>query len=189
MIPSINGRTASTDRVIHRATSPEFSRQILDTLLPSSVSCSYPSMSAAEVQAVDDLVHGKGRRLSNKDRALILHLHSEGRQGQDIAQIVGCNGSTVSRTIDTFTSTVSLARTYLDAKAVKMAQTVANSKDAATLVKVLQKVGSLPEDSVSTGVVVLMGNTAAPLQAPTLSPSVSLCKTPLTVDGSVIEDA
>ncbi|MPZ20148.1 MAG: helix-turn-helix domain-containing protein [Luteitalea sp.] len=122
-----------------------------------------------QLPATDTAKHGK--RLSQKEIALILSLDAAGKNMSQIAAGVGCDVSTVSRTLSQYTDHRELARKRLEGGALRLAQTVVNTKDAGVALKALGKLDVVREDAAQGGnsLVVLLGSEAAPLQPPTLS--------------------
>jgi IS30 family transposase len=63
-----------------------------------------------------------GEKLRPIDEATILELAAAGKSQTEIAQIVGCNQSTVSRTLAEWADSRGLARKYAEAKSLEMMQ-------------------------------------------------------------------
>jgi hypothetical protein len=94
-----------------------------------------------------------------RDKA-ILKLSADGTLTQaEIAERVGCDQSTVSRVLTRYGSTVDLARQFLEANALTMAEDVVENARPDTKVQVLTQVGALPKDKSEPvfGVQVVLG--------------------------------
>jgi hypothetical protein len=84
--------------------------------------------------------------LSPEDRAMILRLGAKGNATQqEIAKVVGCNQSTVSRVL-AMLDTRKEARTILESGAARLADTVVNTDDAAIALKALGKLDVVRDD-------------------------------------------
>jgi len=95
---------------------------------------------------------GKAKRLSMRSRSLMLQLSDAGKTATEIAQVIGCTISTVSRTLDELGDNRALARRQLEAAAPRLVRTVVNSKDAATALRALGKLDVVREDNASASV-------------------------------------
>lgn len=131
-------------------------------------------LSQPGVQHLSDPAKGNGRRLTQREVALLLQLSELGKSQTEIAQVIGCNISTVSRTLDQWQDNRQVARRFLEANSPKLAKTIVKSKDAATALRTLQKLDVVRDDQASGGsqVVVMIGTSDQPLSPPvlTLSP-------------------
>src|SRR5688572_29019749 len=88
----------------------------------------------------------KYARLTPNDRALILRLAAKGNISQaEIAKAVGCDPSTVSRTL-MLLDTRKEARTILESGAARLADTVVKTDDAAIALKALGKLNVVRDD-------------------------------------------
>ena len=124
----------------------------------------------SEVQTLTNGLEGNGRRLSNRAKGLILSLTDAGKSQTEIAQIVGCTISTVSRTLDDLTDNRALARRQLEAAAPNLVRTITQSKDAATALRALGKLDVVREDgpNSSVNVAIAIGQPSTPLAAPSI---------------------
>lgn len=111
----------------------------------------------------EKLIHG--RRLKPEDKALIFRLAAKGTTTQaEIARIVGCNESTVSRLLQLM-DTRPEARVLLEAGAVKLAQTVVDTDDPSVALKALGKIDVVRDDRAEvpdTRIVVMLGGIEPP---------------------------
>ena len=92
----------------------------------------------------------KYERLTAGDRALIFQLHAKEVQQADIARIVGCHASTVSRALK-LVDTRQGAQMMLQSKAADMAQHVIDKGDPDTHRKVLTQMDVLPKEGHGGG--------------------------------------
>jgi ParB-like chromosome segregation protein Spo0J len=125
---------------------------------------------ATEMLETIDTVEGEKKyaRLTPSDRALIFRLAAKGNITQaEIAKAVGCDPSTVTRTLQLL-DTRSEARTILESGAARLADTVVKTADAGIALKALGKLDVVREDTAPSGpqVMVVLGATIDPLQPP-----------------------
>jgi len=114
----------------------------------------------------------KYARLTPNDRALIFRLAAKGNSTQaEIAKAVGCDPSTVTRTLQLL-DTRSEARTILESGAARLADTVVKTTDAGIALKALGKLDVVREDATPAGpqVMVVLGGSVDPLSGRSLSP-------------------
>jgi DNA-binding MarR family transcriptional regulator len=111
-----------------------------------------------------------GKRLTQQQIGLILQLANAGRNQPQIAEQLGIDDSTVSRTLANFSDGRELARKRLEGGALRLAETVIRTKDAATALKALGKLDVVREDQASTGnqMMVMLGNAELPLSPPSI---------------------
>lgn len=125
-------------------------------------------------------------RLSRGDQALILKLREDGRTQVEIAQLVGCHQSSVSRLLQDFSDTRLLARETLRRDAHRFAERVVESADVDQSLEVLDRLEVLPKRQSDSkgGVSVLIGINASPIGPDpiALSPSVTDVIHSVTVD-------
>ncbi|HEU5256531.1 MAG TPA: helix-turn-helix domain-containing protein [Vicinamibacterales bacterium] len=117
----------------------------------------------------------KYARLTPNDRALILRLAAKGHLTRaEIAKAVGCDPSTVTRTLQLL-DTRSEARIILESGAARLADTVVKTADAGIALKALGKLDVVREDSAPGGpqFTVVLGATVDPVTGRELSPSVT----------------
>lgn len=124
----------------------------------------------AELQAPAKRKVGRGSALNKREIALCLQLAEAGKPQNEIAQVLRCHESTVSRTLDTWGDTRPLARRLLEARATTLAQTVIKSKNADVALRALGKLDVVREDTVTGGntMVVVLGSNAQQLEPPAL---------------------
>lgn len=110
------------------------------------------------------------KRLTKDDIALILNMAALGKTQTETASLVGCSLSTVSDTLAKFMDSRELARKRLEGGALKLAQTVVNTKDSTVALKALGKLDVVREDQAGAGnnVVVVMGQADRPLDPPVI---------------------
>jgi ParB-like chromosome segregation protein Spo0J len=125
---------------------------------------------ATEMLKTIDSVEGEKKyaRLTPNDRALIFRLAAKGNITQaEIAKAVGCDPSTVTRTLQLL-DTRSEARTILKSGAARLADTVVKTADAGVALKALGKLDVVREDATraESQVVVMLGATRDPLAPP-----------------------
>ena len=112
----------------------------------------------------------KYARLTPEDRAMIFRLAAKGHLTQEeIAKAVGCDKSTVCRTL-MLIDTRKEARLILESGAAKMAHTVVNTKNAGDALKGLQAIEVVPRDAQAGqgGVQIIVGMPGHPLELPTI---------------------
>jgi IS30 family transposase len=98
----------------------------------------------------------KYRRLTPEQRALIRDLRKADKSQTEIAQIVGCDQSTVSKWLAELTDSTADASEYLRGQALPMAEKIVKRGRPSDLIKALQGVGVLQEER-SAGLVVQLG--------------------------------
>lgn len=94
---------------------------------------------------------GKHSHLTPDERALILILHAREVPQAEIARIIGCHPSSVSRTVR-YLDTRDGARLMLHQGAAKLADKVLRTKSAETARKALTQIDVLPKDGSGTSV-------------------------------------
>src|SRR5262245_57381227 len=129
---------------------------------------------ATEMLETIDSVEGEKKyaRLTPSDRALIFRLAAKGNCTQaEIAKAVGCDPSTVTRTLQLL-DTRSEARTILESGAARLADTVVRTTDAGIALKALGKLDVVREDGTPAGpqVMIVLGASVDPLSGRSLSP-------------------
>lgn len=87
----------------------------------------------------------KYSRLTAEDRALVFELNSRGMSKQEIAKIVGCHPSSISRLLK-YPDTRPGARMMLEAGAAQLAEKVLKSKNPDVARKVLTQIDVLPKE-------------------------------------------
>jgi hypothetical protein len=103
-------------------------------------------LAAVDERAVDERAYS---RLTVDDQLLILALASRGKSQTEIAGILGCHPSSVSRVITKGTrDTTEQAKAYLKANALPMAESVVTKGNPDLHVKVLGKIDVVREDKV-----------------------------------------
>jgi len=122
-----------------------------------------------DTQYPDTAKHGK--RLSLQDQALILQLSEAGKLGTQIAQIMGVDNATVSRTLKRFGDTRVLARKRLENGALKLTETLLKTTDGGTALKALGKLDVVRDDAerASAQVMVMIGDSTRPLAPPDIT--------------------
>jgi hypothetical protein len=114
------------------------------------------------------------KHLTAKQIALVCQLSDAGKTGCEIAAILGCDDSTVSRTLQEFGDTREIARRKLEAGAMRLVQTVVETQDAGVALKALGKLDVVREDQAGAGntVMIAIGQPGQQLAPPviTLSP-------------------
>ena len=106
---------------------------------------------------VEKRASNAGRKhLTTKQIALVIQLTDQGKTQVEISQLLGVADSTISRTLAEFGDTREIARKRLEAGALKLARTVANTKDAAVALKTLGKLDVVREDQAGAGTSVLI---------------------------------
>jgi len=125
---------------------------------------------ATEMLETIDSAEGEKKyaRLTPSDRALIFRLAAKGHCTQaEIAKAVGCDPSTVTRTLRLL-DTRSEARTILESGAARLADTVVKTADAGVALKALGKLDVVREDGTPAGpqIMVVLGAAIDPLQPP-----------------------
>lgn len=107
-------------------------------------------------------------RLSRADESLILKLADDGRTQTEIAHLVGCSQGTVSNVLRDFADTRQIARKRLNASADTLAEKLAKTKHAPTMLEVLRDIGvtekQAPAGQSRPGVNVFIGGTDAQVQ-------------------------
>jgi hypothetical protein len=123
-----------------------------------------------EVLALSDPAKGHGRRLTQREVAILLQLAEAGKTNTEIAQALKCSLPTVGRTLEQWGDNRALARRFLEANSPKLAKTIVKSKDAATALRTLQKLDVVRDEATSAGaqVVVMIGSSASPLAPPAI---------------------
>jgi ParB-like chromosome segregation protein Spo0J len=129
---------------------------------------------ATEMLETIDSVEGEKKyaRLTPNDRALIFRLAAKGNITQaEIAKAVGCDPSTVTRTLQLL-DTRNEARTILESGAARLADTVVKTADAGIALKALAKLDVVREDAAPAGpqVMIVLGASVDPLSGRSLSP-------------------
>lgn len=116
------------------------------------------------------LTRTKGKHLTQREIALALSMHGLDKPNSEIARVLGVHEATVGRLIDRFADSRDLARKRLEGGALKLAQTVVNTKDSTVALKALGKLDVVREDAAGAGnnVVVVMGNNDRPLDPPVI---------------------
>ena len=116
-----------------------------------------------------------GKRLTRLQITRILALSAAGMEGCAIAKEVGCDPSTVSRTLDQFVDGRELARKRLEGGAVRLAETVVRTKDAGVALKALGKLDVVRDDQATgnTNVLIAIGQPGQPSQ-PLSPPDISV---------------
>lgn len=92
-----------------------------------------------------------GEALRPIDEATILELTAVGKPQMEIAAVVGCHQSTVSRTIAEWADTRGLARKYAEAKAHDMMKRFCADASPAEFLKMLQKLDVVRDDREARG--------------------------------------
>jgi hypothetical protein len=126
---------------------------------------------ASGVQSLTNGAKGNGRRLSNRAKGLILSLTDAGKNASEVAQVIGCAVSTVTRTLDELVDNRVLARRQLEAAAPKLVKTITQSKDAATALRTLGKLDVVRDDgpNSSTNVLISIGQPGQSLAPPSIA--------------------
>jgi hypothetical protein len=100
-------------------------------------------------------------RLSRAEEVAILKLRELGKTQVEIAQIVGCNQSSVSRCLDDFEDTRGIASHILRNGAADLAKTVVKTKHAGTALEALRDMEvsqkRAPDQGKGGGVQVFIG--------------------------------
>ena len=117
-------------------------------------------------------------RLTHADTALILKLADDGRTQPEIAQLIGCHKSTVSRTLAEFADTRVTARRLLHRHAQTFTERVIADADVDQALEVLDRIGVAERRRDTTGtdtrVSIVIGmpqHTIGPDPVITLTPS------------------
>ena len=114
-------------------------------------------MPTAQTTTLDRPAHKpKYKRLTDADRALILQLHSQDKTQTQIAQVIGCNQSSVSDWLKQMADTSHAASTFFRAQAMPMAKDIVKHGRPADKVAVLKGIGVLANEQAS-GVTVIVG--------------------------------
>ena len=92
-----------------------------------------------------------GGQLRPIDEAQILELSAEGKSQVEIAEVVGCHQSTVSRTLAEWSDSRGLARRYAEAKSLEMMQRFVKDASPADILKMQQKLDVIREDKPAAG--------------------------------------
>jgi hypothetical protein len=87
-----------------------------------------------------------GEKLRAADEAKILELHAAGKTQTDIARVIGCHQSTVSRTIAEYDDSRPLARKYLESRALEMTRRLVTDAKPETILRVLGKLDVVRDD-------------------------------------------
>jgi predicted DNA-binding protein (UPF0251 family) len=90
--------------------------------------------------------HEPGEKLRPSDEVLILRLNDEGLSQEKIAAQVGCHQSTVSRTLAEYDDSRPLARRYLNARALKMAQRFVEEARPSDVLRMMGKLEVVRDD-------------------------------------------
>ena len=115
-----------------------------------------------------------GEKLRSIDEATILELSAAGKSQTQIAQTVGCNQSTVSRTLAEWADSRGLARKYAEAKSLEMMQRFVKEASPADILKMQSKLDVVREDkdvARNTGIVINIGAPGHPIRLPDLEVS------------------
>ena len=109
-----------------------------------------------------------GDRLRPIDEATILELAAAGKSQTEIAAIIGCNQSTVSRTLAEWADSRGLARKYAEAKSLEMMKRFVTDASPAEILKMQQKLDVIRDDRQEGGnqFIVMLGTADHPLQPP-----------------------
>jgi len=103
------------------------------------------------------------------DEATLLELAAAGKSQTEIASIVGCHQSTVSRTLAEWADSRGMARRYAEAKSLHMMKRFVAEASPAEILKMQQKLDVVRDDRLEHGgnqVVIVLGTQAQPLQPP-----------------------
>jgi len=115
-----------------------------------------------------------GEKLRPIDEAAILELAAARKSQTEIAQIVGCNQSTVSRTLAEWADSRGLARKYAEAKSLDMMKRFVKEAPPADILKLQAKLDVVREDKEAardTGIVINIGAPGHPIRLPDLDVS------------------
>lgn len=105
-------------------------------------------------------------RLSRDEVAAILNLHRTGKSQVEIAQILGCDHSTVSRWLDKLVDTTELAKHTLRNGAQALAERVIADADVEQSLEVLDRLDVVPkkrDESQRTGIQINIGMPNQPI--------------------------
>ncbi|HMJ58285.1 MAG TPA: helix-turn-helix domain-containing protein [Gemmatimonadales bacterium] len=111
-------------------------------------------------------------RLTDEQKVAILQLDKLGKEQLEIAQLVGCHQSSVSRWLSQFVDTSHAARAYALGNALPTMESVLRYGKAADKVNVLKGIGVLTEQQ-NTGLTIQIGGTGDLKVAVLLSPHTS----------------
>jgi hypothetical protein len=92
-----------------------------------------------------------GEKLRPIDEATILELAAAGRSQVEIAGIVGCHQSTVSRTLADWADSRGLARKYAEAKSLEMMKRFVADASPAEILKMQQKLDVVRDERQDGG--------------------------------------
>jgi Homeodomain-like domain-containing protein len=115
-----------------------------------------------------------GEKLRPIDEATILEMAAAGKSQTEIAQIVGCNQSTVSRTLAEWADSRGLARKYAEAESLEMMQRFVKEASPADILKMQSKLDVVREDkeaAKNTGIVINIGAPGNPIRLPDIDGS------------------
>ena len=87
-----------------------------------------------------------GEKLQPIDEATILELSAAGKSQLEIAEVVGCHQSTVSRTLADWADTRGLARKYAEAKSLEMMKRFVAEAAPPEILKMQAKLDVIRED-------------------------------------------
>jgi hypothetical protein len=109
-----------------------------------------------------------GEQLRPIEEATILELSAAGKTQAEIAGIIGCNQSTVSRTLAEWTDTRGFARKYAEAKSLDMMKRFVKDASPAEILKMQQKLDVIRDDRQEGGnqLIVMLGTAEHPLSPP-----------------------
>ena len=122
----------------------------------------------------------KSARLTPSDKVMILRLAMKGNTQEQIAAVVHCDQSTVSRVLRDTVDSRPEARILLEAGAAKLAQTVVDTDDPSVALKALGKLDVVRDDRENAGgnnILIAIGQPGAPLEPPVIT---------IAADGSVV---